>query len=216
MAIHWKKLSVSLGMLWFSSYAFAHGDHAHGVPLTEMEQKAAEGEFADSNVKDRALTDWDGMWQSVYPYLVSGELDPVFKQKAEKGKGKTAEEVKAYYRKGYATDVDTIGIENGVMEFHTGKQVASCQYDYAGYKILTYTSGKKGVRYLFECKDADSKAPKFVQFSDHIIAPRASAHFHIFMGNTSQQALLEEMDNWPTYYPYQLKAQAVVDEMLHH
>ncbi|EQB7869270.1 ZinT/AdcA family metal-binding protein, partial [Citrobacter amalonaticus] len=25
-----------------------------------------------------------------------------------------------------------------------------------------------------------------------------------------------EMDNWPTYYPYQLKAQAVVDEMLHH
>ena len=142
MAIHWKKLSVSLGMLWFSSYAFAHGDHAHGVPLTEMEQKAAEGEFADSNVKDRALTDWDGMWQSVYPYLVSGELDPVFKQKAAKDKGKTAEEVKAYYRKGYATEVDTIGIENGVMEFHTGKQVASCQYDYAGYKILTYTSGK--------------------------------------------------------------------------
>ncbi|EBL1740114.1 metal-binding protein ZinT, partial [Salmonella enterica] len=54
------------------------------------------------------------------------------------------------------------------------------------------------------------------QFSDHIIAPRKSGHFHIFMGNTSQQALLQEMENWPTYYPYQLKANEVVDEMLHH
>lgn len=184
--------------------------------MTDVEQKAAEGIFDDKNVQDRALSDWEGMWQSVYPYLVSGELDPVFKQKAEKDKRKTAEEIKAYYRKGYATEVDTIGIENGVMEFHTGSQVASCQYAYAGHRILTYASGKKGVRYLFECKEANSRAPKYVQFSDHIIAPRKSSHFHIFMGNSSQQALLEEMDNWPTYYPYQLRAQAVVDEMLHH
>lgn len=216
MAIHFEKLAVALGMLLVSGHALAHGHHSHGAPLTEMEQKAAEGVFDDKNVKDRALTDWDGMWQSVYPYLVSGELDPVFKKKAEKDNSKTAEEIKAYYRKGYATNVDTIGIENGVMEFHTGNQVESCQYDYAGHKILTYASGKKGVRYLFECKDAKNNAPKYVQFSDHIIAPRKSSHFHIFMGNTSQQALLEEMDNWPTYYPYQLKAEEVVDEMLHH
>ncbi|SUG29068.1 zinc/cadmium-binding protein [Salmonella enterica subsp. arizonae] len=72
------------------------------------------------------------------------------------------------------------------------------------------------MRYLFECKDANSKAPKYIQFSDHIIAPRKSGHFHIFMGNTSQQALLQEMENWPTYYPYQLKTNEVVDEMLHH
>jgi len=34
-----------------------------------------------------------------------------------------------------------------------------------------------------------------VQFSDHIIGPRQSQHFHIFSGNASQAALLEEMDN---------------------
>lgn len=141
---------------------------------------------------------------------------PVFRQKAKKDPEKTFEDIKAYYRKGYATNVETIGIENGVIEFHRDNNVASCKYNYAGYKILTYASGKKGVRYLFECKDANSKAPKYVQFSDHIIAPRKSAHFHIFMGNTSQQALLQEMENWPTYYPYQLKANEVVDEMLHH
>lgn len=214
--MRFNQLVVALGMLFVSGQALAHGHHSHGAPLTETEQKAAEGVFADNNVRDRALSDWDGMWQSVYPYLVSGELDPVFRKKAEKDKSKTADEIKAYYRKGYATDVEMIGIEKGVMEFHTGNQVASCKYDYAGYKILTYQSGKKGVRYLFECKDAESKAPKYVQFSDHIIAPRQSSHFHIFMGNTSQAALLEEMENWPTYYPYQLNAKQVVDEMLHH
>ena len=112
--------------------------------------------------------------------------------------------------------MDAIGIENNVMEFHRGKAVSSCQYDYSGYKILTYASGKKGVRYLFECKDAGSKAPKFVQFSDHNIGPKASSHFHIFMGNTSHEALLKEMDNWPTYYPNEMYKEQVVEEMLHH
>ncbi len=196
--------------------ALAHGHHSHGKPLTALEQKASEGVFEDTDVKARELSDWDGMWQSIYPYLLSGDLDPVFKKKAEKDKSKTADEIKEYYRKGYITDVDTLGIENGVMEFHTGDKVSSCKYESTGYKILTYTSGKKGVRYLFECKDASSSAPKFVQFSDHTIGPRKSAHFHIFMGNTSQEALLKEMDNWPTYYPYQLSKEQVVDDMLHH
>ena len=214
--VKFQKLAVALGMLLFSGHALAHGNHSHGAPMSVVEEKAAEGIFDNKNVKDRALTDWNGLWQSVYPYLESGELDPVFKKKAEQDKSKSADEIKEYYRKGYATDVDTLGIEDGVMEFHVGKKVESCKYDYAGHKILTYKSGKKGVRYLFECHDASSKAPKFVQFSDHIIAPRKSSHFHIFTGNISQQALLGEMDNWPTYYRFHLKAEQVVDEMLHH
>ncbi|WP_370462024.1 ZinT/AdcA family metal-binding protein [Pantoea sp. M_6] len=102
------------------------------------------------------------------------------------------------------------------MEFHVGNQVSACHYRYDGYKILTYSSGKKGVRYLFTCEDANSRAPKYVQFSDHTIGPRKSAHFHIFTGNDSQQALLAEMENWPTYYPYQMMNAEVVEEMLHH
>ena len=211
MVSHFAKTTILLGTLLVSANAFSHGHHSHGKPLSEIEEKAANGEFNDSDVRDRKLTDWDGMWQSLSPYL-----DPVLRKKAEKDKRKSFDELKAYYRKGYATDIDTIGIENGVIEFHVGDKVSACKYDYVGHKILTYTSGKKGVRYLFECKDASSKAPKFVQFSDHIIAPRTSTHFHIFMGNTSQEALLKEMDNWPTYYPYQLKKDQIVDEMLHH
>lgn len=70
-----------------------------------------------------------------------------------------------------------IGIEDGIVEFHRNNETTSCKYDYDGYKILTYKSGKKGVRYLFECKDPESKAPKYIQFSDHIIAPRKSSRY---------------------------------------
>lgn len=205
---------LGMGVLLSSTQSMAH-DHHHGKPLTEVERRASEGIIDDKDVKDRSLSDWDGIWQSLNPYLLNGDLDPVLEKKAQHG-DKTVEEYRAYYKKGYATNIDTIGIENNVIEFHTGKTVTHCRYDYAGYKILTYTSGKKGVRYLFECKDAQSKAPKFVQFSDHIIAPRQSLHFHIFMGNESQQALLKEMDNWPTFYPYNLNKAQIVDEMLHH
>ncbi len=162
-----------LGMLLVNSPAFAHGHHAHGAPMTEVEQKAAAGVFDDANVRDRALTDWDGMWQSVYPYLVSGELDPVFRQKAKKDPEKTFEDIKAYYRKGYATNVETIGIENGVIEFHRDNNVASCKYNYAGYKILTYASGKKGCA---TCSNVKMRiAKRLNMFSLAIISlPRAN------------------------------------------
>lgn len=214
MIINKSVFILGMAVLLSSAQALAHGHH-HGKPLTDAEIKASEGIFDNKDVKDRALSDWDGIWQSVNPSLLNGALDPVLEKKAKNG-GKTLEEYRAYYKKGYATDIETISIENNVMEFTRGKEVNTCHYDYAGLKVLTYTSGKKGVRYLFECKDTESKAPKYVQFSDHTIAPRQSQHFHIFMGNDSQEKLLEEMDNWPTFYPYNMTTAQVVDEMLHH
>ena len=74
--------------------------------------------FADSDVRDRSLSDWDGEWQSVYPYLQEGILDEVMERKAENG-NKTAEEYRAYYETGYKTDVSkiTINAENNTMCF---------------------------------------------------------------------------------------------------
>lgn len=208
-----QRLSMTILGLLLSSSVFAH---SHGHQMTDVEQKAAKGVFADGDVKDRTLSDWEGIWQSVYPLLQSGDLDPVFKQKAEKDSSKTFDQVKAYYQTGYKTDVGKIEIENKAMTFYRGDKSASCEYRYDGYKILHYASGKKGVRYLYSCTDSASQAPKFVQFSDHIIGPRKSQHFHIYTSNDSQAALLKQMDNWPTYYPEQLYANQVVDEMLHH
>ena len=60
----------------------AEEGHNHGV-----------ADFADSDVKDRELSDWNGEWQSAYPYILDGTLDPVMEKKAESGT-KTAEEYK--------------------------------------------------------------------------------------------------------------------------
>ena len=68
--------------------AFAHGNHSHHE--VKPHQK---GVFEDSQVSDRTLSDYSGDWQSVYPYMESGELDMVmrYKSKAE-GATKTFEE----------------------------------------------------------------------------------------------------------------------------
>ena len=50
-----------------------------------------EESFTGADVKDRALTDWEGDWQSVYPRLLDGTLNPVWEHRAEEGE-KTARE----------------------------------------------------------------------------------------------------------------------------
>ena len=128
----------------------------------------------------------------------------------------TAEEYKAYYDTGYKTDVDQIKIDDQTMEFVVDGQSHKYTYKYMGYKILTYKKGNRGVRFLFEATDADAGNYKYVQFSDHNIAPVKTGHFHIFFGGESQEKLLEEMENWPTYYPSDIDGMEIAQEMLAH
>lgn len=80
-------------------------------------------------MQDRSLSDWDGDWQSVYPYLQDGVLDEVMERKAETG-DKTAEEYRDYYETGYKTDVSQITIdgENNTMCFVTNGVAAKAVY----------------------------------------------------------------------------------------
>ena len=169
--------------------------------------------FADSDVQDRSLEDWTGDWQSVYPYLENGDLNEVMKKKAESGE-KTVEEYKQYYETGYKTDVEKIVIDgaNGTMEFTKDGNAAKGTYEYRGYQIYDYKSGSRGVRYFFEKTSGSDEAPRYVQFSDHGIAPGKAEHFHIYAGNESFDALSEEMDNWPTYYPADMTADEIKED----
>ncbi|MGX7106931.1 metal-binding protein ZinT [Hutsoniella sourekii] len=190
-------------------------DHDHNHEHDHEKKPHQEGKFEDSEVSDRELSDWAGEWQSVFPYLKDGSLDEVMNHKAESGE-MTAEEYKEYYTKGYQTDVDKINITEDSIEFIRGEESVTGKYEYQGYEILTYESGKKGVRYLFSKVDGDEAAPQSVQFSDHEIGPTKVGHYHIYFGDQSHEDLLEEMDNWPTYYPNQMDGQAIKEEMLHH
>ncbi|MDO5630736.1 MAG: metal-binding protein ZinT [Paracoccus sp. (in: a-proteobacteria)] len=189
--------------------AAAHGSHDHDRDAEQIHK----GYFDDGQVQARPLSDWAGEWQSVYPYLTSGALDPVMTEKAAHG-DKTAAEYRAYYETGYRTDVDRITIQGDSVTFYRA-DVVTGQYADDGYVILAYEKGNRGVRYVFEKVGGDEAAPQFIQFSDHRIAPEASDHFHLYWGD-DRDRLLGELTNWPTYYPAGLSAAQIVGEMLTH
>ena len=194
-----------------------HGhDHAHDHDHdhAQVDPQVYAGYFKDGQVKDRPLSDYQGDWQSVYPLLQDGTLDPVMAHKAETG-DKTAQDYRAYYDTGYKTDVHSIAIHGDQVTFHKGEDTATGTYRADGYKILTYAKGNRGVRFIFRKTAGDAEAPAFIQFSDHGIAPGKAWHFHIYWGDDSD-ALLNELTNWPTYYPAQLTGAQIVDEMIAH
>ena len=173
------------------------------------------GWFLTQDVANRSMADYEGEWQSVYPYLKDGSLKKVMEAKAKKGT-MSAEEYTKYYDAGYKTDVERITIKGDQITFTRNGKDTTATYKYDGYKILDYKKGNRGVRYLFSAiGDVPDGAPKVVQFSDHGIAPGKAAHFHIFAGD-SQEETLKEMDNWPTYYPSSLNKDQIVEEMLAH
>lgn len=174
-----------------------------------------EGYFENGQVEDRNISDWAGEWQSVYPYLESGVLDEVFEHKAESG-DMSAEEYKEYYREGYMTEVSELEItDHGELIFHEGDNSYSGKYIYDGYEILEYEAGNRGVRYIFKQSSGDDKAPEYIQFSDHMIAPEKSGHFHLYWGD-DRNSLLEEVTHWPTYYPAKQSESEIKQDMLKH
>lgn len=192
-----------------TSESKAHS-HAHDHSADDI----YKGIFDDGQIKARTLSDWAGDWQSVYPLLQSGALDGVMQHKAEHGE-KTAEEYKTYYQTGYATDVDRILFEGESVTFFRNGKPVQAQYGNAGYDILTYKAGNRGVRFVFEKQSGDAEAPNFIQFSDHKIAPAIADHYHLYWGD-DRSALLKEVTNWPTYYPADLSAAQIASEMVAH
>ena len=49
----------------------------------------------------------------------------------------------------------------------------------------------------------------------HRIAPAKADHYHLYWGD-DRAAVLEELTNWPTYYPSGLSAGEIVKEMTAH
>lgn len=195
------------------SHDHSHDDHHHE---DEKQKEIYAGIFEDNEIKDRELSDWGGDWQSVYPYLLEGSLDKVLHKKAETKKDKTFEEYKEYYSVGYKTDIERILIQDHTITFYKNGEGKTGEYKYHGYEILTYESGKRGVRFLFDLVGEADGVPAHVQFSDHSIYPTKADHYHIYFGDEDHDTLLKELENWPTYYPSNLSGEEIVDEMNAH
>ncbi len=180
-----------------------NGDHDHG-----------DEDFAEADVTDRALTDFAGDWQSIYPFLADGSLAEMIEHNAEE-KGMTEEEAFAFYENGFKTDVDRIAIDGDTITFYSGDSSVSAQYEAAGFQILTADDGSLSVRYQYEAAGDASGAPRYVQFGDHGHESKKAEHFHIYFGDESFEALLST-DKFFTYFPSAMTGAEIAEEMLAH
>ena len=137
-------------------------DHDHGHDHDHAStESSSDGYFQDEQVQPRPLSDWTGEWQSVYPYLLDGTLDPVLAHKAQKG-DKTVAEYQAYYEAGYRTETNRIVIDGDRVAFIVGEESVAGEYASDGFEILTYEKGNRGVRYVFKKVGGDKTAPGFI------------------------------------------------------
>src|SRR5690606_35768461 len=111
-------------------------DHDHSHSHDDARAMIYKGYFEDSQVAARPLSDWEGDWQSVYPLLKNGSLDPVMTDKAAHG-DKSAAAYKAYYETGYATATDRITIAGDQITFQTAEGAVTGTYASDGHEILT-------------------------------------------------------------------------------
>ena len=187
-----------------------------GMQEEEEEDEAHDGVFEDADVRDRALSDWRGDWKSGLPYLEDGALDDGLRHKAEEGE-RTFDELKAYYKTGYQTDFDRIEITGDSITFYAGSDKRSARYEYKGFVIMNYESGKKGARYQFEATDGTNGAPRYIQFSDHNIGPTDGlTHYHIYYGGEGFEKMLKQLENWPTYYAAGMTSDEIAKDFAGH
>ncbi|MDR1915233.1 MAG: zinc ABC transporter substrate-binding protein [Synergistaceae bacterium] len=186
--------------------------------MQDEEEHSHDEDFEDSDVKDRpTFADWKGDWQSGYPYVLNGALDEAFEHKAEEDDSKTAEDYKKYYADAYRIEYNRIVIDDDTITYYTDKEVAKVKYEYKGVVILLNKSGQKRVRYQFQAVGETNGAPKYLQLSDHLIAPgERPEHFHLYNNNDGFEKLSKEFDNWPTFYPSSMTGADIMAELKGH
>ena len=195
-----------------------HIDDHHGTDGDEVASRIYSGFFYNDEIEARELSDWEGQWQSVHTYLADGDLDEVMEHKAEAADDpeKTAEYYKEYYTKGYETDIQYIDIHGSEVTFTDEKgEQQSADYEHDGHEVLEYERGNRGVRFVFKRVGDNDKMTKYIQFSDHAIAPQEALHYHLYWGDDRQE-LLDEVEHWPTYYPIDYTIEQIKADMMAH
>jgi zinc transport system substrate-binding protein len=184
------------------------------------DERISAGYFTESDVVDRAtMVDWYGDWQSAYPLVADGSLDFVWPEKAEAGDGRTAEEYKEYYASSYKTEWDRLVIKGDTITYYKNDGTSiTATYEYKGpTPLIYYDDGTAYMRFNYEAVGDPQGAPRYVQFADHNCRPTSNLeHFHLYMGEDGFDKLYENMTNWPTYYPSDMSALEVGEEMIGH
>ena len=196
--------------------------HHHDEDVEEAAHHHHSVAFKDSDVKDRSLSEFQGEWTSAYVYYKDGSLDSAIAFTANQEPKTDLSLLRSCYDQGLKTSIDYINIKGSNVSFTINGKTSEAKYGYAGYRIVQYTAGNRGVRYFFEVKGKTNGCPKYIGFNDHMIAPTKPEHYHFYSSNVSIDDMCKESDNWPTYFPKNYskdevsKAFAGYNPMAHH
>ena len=177
------------------------GHHHHHDDAEEAAHHHHSVEFKDSDVKDRSLSEFQGEWTSAYVYYKEGALDSAIEFTANQEPKTDLAALRKCYDQGLKTSIDYINVKGSNVSFTSNGKTTEAKYVYAGYRIVQYSAGNRGVRYFFEVKGKANGCPKYIGFNDHMIAPTKPEHYHFYSSNISIDDMCAESDNWPTYFP---------------
>ena len=158
-------------------------------------------EFKDSDVKDRKLSEFNGNWVSAYVFLKDGSLDRAIEHTAEHDAEHDEAYYRNYYETGLKTNIDNITVKDSTVTFKINGKTTKANYEYAGFRIVSYSNGNRGVRYFYQVKGKANGCPKYIGFNDHKNEPAIPEHYHFYSSDVDIDAMCHESDNWPTYYP---------------
>lgn len=173
------------------------------------------------DVQNRTLSDWNGIWKPVLPYVEDGTLDE-YMELASIEREETVEETLDYYLNKYATEYTSIEIkDNQVTMISSASGKASAMYEYQGFSLVD-TNDSKQVWYQFELADGSEEMPQRLVFNDHTIGTEAPshahgvAHFHLNYGNESFEELIQNQAWSPSFYEIDATGEEILEVFLDH
>ena len=185
------------------------------VKEEEIVEGMQETEHSHSHEKkevseDRTLSDYEGEWQSLYPFMDEKFKNETVSYMAEAEGFDDEDEAWDFFYKGNETDIRYVNINGNKIEFEKEDGTKETgTYEYDGFYSDCW--GETSIRYQFKNTDTNSDAPAYVQFDDHLNYPSKAEHFHLYCGDDAK-AMLDIKYNWPTYYPADIQSE---DDMIH-
>ncbi len=189
-----------------------HHHHHHDAEHDDDDEEEEHHHHHEKKAvsEDRSLDDYQGEWQSLFPYMSENFKSHTASYMAEAEGFDNNDEAWNFFYEGNKTDIRYVNIKKDKVTFinNDGTKVSGT-YKYDGFYSDCW--GETSIRYQFKNTDKKSKAPAYIQFDDHLNFPTKAEHFHIYCGNDAK-AMLDIKYNWPTYYPKSIDSES---EMIH-
>ncbi|OUM65688.1 hypothetical protein PIROE2DRAFT_7273, partial [Piromyces sp. E2] len=147
--------------------------------------------FTEADIKPRKLAEFNGDYQSVYPYFLDGVLADYVVQQAEK-KNTTYAEQKEIINEKWNCGVSYFSVKDNTISFiYEDGRKESAEYVPTGFATKKNEKGEiSSTRYKFETKS--KKAPKYVMLNDHCHEPSTEeiTHVHLHFSNISYDDIM--------------------------